>query len=431
MMDELKVQLKTFLPSAVSTEPKWYKGFIDIGFKSDEDADKAALAIIQIQGNTLDITRTRYKDDENLYISLANLPNNMDRNELIARLKVGLCNYGKVLKFEMEEDELLPHLAMTRAIAIIAPNKDVSEDLTLIPRQTFIYDNNKVPSRFFKVTPEDAPKICSHCECIGHIAIACPKTVAGLNLLMSSEDEEMDTGDQISSTAMPYPWGEYAEYVLVDPVSKEQKKEAKKALKQKNKKENLDKKNKEAEELARLAAHSSLLETEERRRVSEEEYNRAMEVVARNREERRLEEEAIEIERRKQDAILADLREQEIQSARNQQFIPENSNFQNLQNTSDPQNLINADEINRVLAQLSSDVQTENNSSNMATNMEESSNANSIDYTSQNYFSNLTNTNFGNSSQLENNPLEPEFVAGRTRSKTKSNTTSNGGDMQA
>ena len=46
-----------------------------------------------------------------------------------------------------------------------------------------------------------------------------------------------------------------------------------------------------------------------------------MEVVARNREERRLEEEAIEIERRKQDAILADLREQEILSARNQQLI--------------------------------------------------------------------------------------------------------------
>ena len=48
---------------------------------------------------------------------------------LITRLKVGLRNYGKVLKFEMEEDELLPHLAMTRAIAIIAPNKDVSQDL--------------------------------------------------------------------------------------------------------------------------------------------------------------------------------------------------------------------------------------------------------------------------------------------------------------
>ena len=48
MMDELKVQMRTLFPASVSTEPKWYKGFVDIGFENAIEADKAALTIFQV-----------------------------------------------------------------------------------------------------------------------------------------------------------------------------------------------------------------------------------------------------------------------------------------------------------------------------------------------------------------------------------------------
>ena len=43
------------------------------------------------------------------------------------------------------------------------------------------------------------------------------------------EDKRMVEGD--TTTALSYPWGMYSDYVVVNPVTKEQKKEAKKALK--------------------------------------------------------------------------------------------------------------------------------------------------------------------------------------------------------
>ena len=67
MMAELKMQLKTLIPNAVCTAPKWENGFVDIGFQSAVEADKAALTIINLQPNrTLPITRTRFREDENL-----------------------------------------------------------------------------------------------------------------------------------------------------------------------------------------------------------------------------------------------------------------------------------------------------------------------------------------------------------------------------
>ena len=357
MMDELKVQLKTCLPSAVSTEPKWYKGFIDIGFKSADEADKAALAIIQVQGQPLDITRTRHNEDENLYISFSKLPTDMSRNELTARLKVGLASYGKILKFEMEEDAFMPHLAMSRAIAIIAPKPDVRDNISIIPRNAFFYVGEEGDiSREFKITPEDAPKICNFCDCVGHVAAACPQTVEGLDLLLN-EVEDVNMGEGDISTALSYPWGEFSDYVVVDPVTQQQKKEAKKALKKKQQAEAKENKRAELEFAAKRAEEAAAALREQERIAGEIEYQRALNHVNRIREEERL---AAEAERYQQQLLAKEAEEQakEVERAaqENSQFISENS-FQNFSQTPQtPENFVNEATINEAINQYENDV---------------------------------------------------------------------------
>ena len=97
----------------------------------------------------------------------------MGRNKLIARLRRGLCKYSNILKFEIKQDEIVLNCAITRAIAIISTNDSFLDNLSVVPRLAFIYDSNDTPSREFKATPENVPKICNHCQAVGHVSIAC------------------------------------------------------------------------------------------------------------------------------------------------------------------------------------------------------------------------------------------------------------------
>ena len=233
-MAELKMQLKTLIPNAVCTAPKWENGFVDIGFQSAVEADKAALTIINLQPNrTLPITRTRFREDENLYISFTKLPTTIPRQELIARLRNGLIKYGRIVEFEMEQDDLMPQCAMAKAIAIICPRDEIRQDKTLIPREAFFFmgaEKNSDASRVFNIKPEDSAPICAHCNALGHMQAACPKTVEGMRLLMS--EDEMDT-DWSATNDLAYEWGTEACYEIVEPVTAFEKKEAKRALKKK------------------------------------------------------------------------------------------------------------------------------------------------------------------------------------------------------
>ncbi|KMQ81721.1 4fe-4s ferredoxin, partial [Lasius niger] len=93
------------------------------------------------------------------------LPNDMSRQDLCEALRQGLSEYGTVIKFEMEQSLLMPHLSAPRAIAILKPKQHVR--------------------------PEQAPPVCAHCSFIGHCANACPKTVEGLQrLIEGTEDDE-------------------------------------------------------------------------------------------------------------------------------------------------------------------------------------------------------------------------------------------------
>ena len=75
---------------------------------------------------------------------------------------------------------------MFKAIAIIAPKPDVRDNIFIIPRIALFYvseDSNI--SREFKITPDDAPKICNFCDWVNNVAAACPQTVEGLDTLLN------------------------------------------------------------------------------------------------------------------------------------------------------------------------------------------------------------------------------------------------------
>ena len=90
-------------------------------------------------------------------------------------------------------------------------------------------------SKEFKISPENAPKIYNHCDSVGHVAATCPQTVDGLELLINVEKNERIV-ERDTTTALSYPWGMYSDYVVVDPVTKKQKKKAKKPLKRNSRK---------------------------------------------------------------------------------------------------------------------------------------------------------------------------------------------------
>ena len=214
----------------MSIDTKLVKGFIDVGFKNSTLADSAAVVKMVVEDKVIPITRTRFSGDENLFISFDSLPTTMGREELIEGLGKGLAEYGEIIQLEMQKYDLLPNLAMSKAIAMIKPKPEVAKDLKIIPRRAFLYDN-EVPTSEFRIHPEAAPPICSSCQSAGHRIRDCPSLIEGLD---RSEETEMDHEDDIDfdSACTAYPWGETANYIIVKPVTQKEKQEAKKALRE-------------------------------------------------------------------------------------------------------------------------------------------------------------------------------------------------------
>lgn len=228
LVDPVSEAIGKLFPKAVSIDTKLVKGFIDVGFKTADDANAAATANMTVNDKVIPITRTRYSGDQNLFISFDSLPTTMGRKELLQELREGLGNYGEVIQLEMQRYDLLPNLAMSKAIAMIKPNKNVAKDLTIIPRLAFLYDKG-VPTADFRIHPEAAPPICSNCKAAGHRVRDCPDLIEGLE---REDDDDMDDDLDLSSAQAPCPWGDDKNYKVVDPVTRKERQIAKRNRKE-------------------------------------------------------------------------------------------------------------------------------------------------------------------------------------------------------
>ena len=231
LLDEVRKAAAIAYPKARGIEKKYYQGFFDLTFHDATDAEEAASIPLMVQGKRIPTSRCRWNQDKTMYITLTKIPTTLTREDTIQQLTKSLETYGEVINFEMESDDILTHLTMPRAIAIIKPNEDVLADLTLIPRAAYLYDKQcEKVTEGFRISPETAPPICSSCNCIGHRANSCPKTVEGIQYLMDTQDEEMEDDPRMYTNEHEYPWGETANYKVVEPVTPHARRAAKKAI---------------------------------------------------------------------------------------------------------------------------------------------------------------------------------------------------------
>ena len=218
-------------PKARGIEKKYYQGFFDLTFHNAADAEEAAAIPLVVNNRRIPTSRCRWNQDETIYITLTKIPTTLTREDTIKQLTKGLETYGEIINFEMESDDILNHLTMPRAIAIIKPNEEVLADLTLIPQSAYLYDDQtEQVTEGFRISPETAPPICGSCNCIGHQATACPKTVEGIQQLMDEQDDDMDDDNKLYTNDHEYPWGETANYKVVELVTPHARRAAKKAI---------------------------------------------------------------------------------------------------------------------------------------------------------------------------------------------------------
>lgn len=216
-------------PAHTFVEPKYTKGYIDVGFRTASEADAAAIKpfVVKISGldQYIPVTRTRYNKDNCIFLSFENLPSRFLRKEVEDALQEGLRTYGEVVQFVYQKHHLFPSAATSKAIALIKPSQVIQKDISLIPRRAVLKIGDECAE--IKVFPESAPPICSLCTCIGHRQTACPSSVEGL---IREEENTMgeEAEEHLADTA--FTWGHTTQYKKVSPVTNQEKKAAAKAL---------------------------------------------------------------------------------------------------------------------------------------------------------------------------------------------------------
>ena len=228
-------KLREVYPTFQYMDPKYTKGTINLGFACKEDADEAAKAVFTIKSSGTDqhvaTTQTRYSSDDCVFITLEGLPTTEWRKDIERELLSGLNQYGEVVQFEYQRNHMVPDAATPKAIALIRPNKEIAENISLIPRRAFLSINNNATD-VFRVYPESAEPICPVCECLGHRASTCPTTVEGL-IHTDSDNCNMEEDILTEETALlPYIWGTVTTCKIVEPVTHKERKNAARALKQ-------------------------------------------------------------------------------------------------------------------------------------------------------------------------------------------------------
>lgn len=234
MLDAVFDAIEPTYPKAVFIDPKYLRGIIDLGFQCKEDADEAAKIPLMIKSSGVPTrvatTRTRYSGDSELFITFEDLPTSEKKENIVQGIQEGLKEYGEIVQLEFQTP-YKTKLACRKAIALIRPSPEVSEDMTLIPRRAFLQlsnpDGSGRASRTFKIYPERAPPICTVCSNLGHRAEACPTTVEGLDRASDDTMEDMEDDSALAT----YRWGETTAYKIVEPVSNQERREANIALK--------------------------------------------------------------------------------------------------------------------------------------------------------------------------------------------------------
>ena len=112
--------VKAYL-NMVCVATKLTKGFIDISFKTEQEAIEAGKIKLTINNRYVPSCRTRYSHDDNIFVALEDLPCTNVKEGAIKFLHEGFKSYGEVLELELESSPLFPCVSSTKAFALIHP----------------------------------------------------------------------------------------------------------------------------------------------------------------------------------------------------------------------------------------------------------------------------------------------------------------------
>ncbi|KAI0226374.1 hypothetical protein L0F63_002664, partial [Massospora cicadina] len=209
-------------------------GWLDLGFESKEAADEAAAVRIVVdlpEGQwVIKTKRTRWTKSNQIFLTFGFLPTMVKRDILEQHLKDGLAVYSEIQSFEMQRFTLMPHLCTGKAIAVLIPTEEIVKDLTQIPHSIFIDIAGHTTDPFW-VTVDSAPPICTHCDAFSNKAHACP-TKEGVTFqehplaAMASGEAHYEP---TANTKEAFPWGAQGCYLLVKPISPQERKKANQA----------------------------------------------------------------------------------------------------------------------------------------------------------------------------------------------------------
>ena len=107
LLMQIAEEAEKLYPEYTIAENKLPKGYVDLAFATTEIADAAANRILKVNGSRVVPTvRTRYFDDQNLFIGFTNLPDELPRDVVKNFLFEGLQCYGEIKEFELQRNLL-------------------------------------------------------------------------------------------------------------------------------------------------------------------------------------------------------------------------------------------------------------------------------------------------------------------------------------
>lgn len=160
--------LKPLTDIAGFIEIKPFKGYIDLGFQSIEQANYAATIQVTYKDTNIPITITSHHSQPTLILQLVNLPTHLPATTLRSELIKGLDKYGSNPQLQFDVPNETPHLAGPSAIATITLHATI--DPSNIPPWAVV---NSAPNDPFNIKFEAAQQSCIKCKTAGHLTRNC------------------------------------------------------------------------------------------------------------------------------------------------------------------------------------------------------------------------------------------------------------------
>ncbi|KAJ9068320.1 hypothetical protein DSO57_1029935, partial [Entomophthora muscae] len=166
---EIYTALSPLTQTAGYIDIRPYKGYIDVGYPSEEQAEWASKIPISYKGIKLPTTRTQHYSQTLLVIRFSKLPTHLPFDILRQELMEGLMKYGSSPELIFDVLVGISHLSGPCAFGTIAIHDNIKP--ADIPTWSTVLSAKE---DLFLAQFEGARKACSKCKAMDHSKATCP-----------------------------------------------------------------------------------------------------------------------------------------------------------------------------------------------------------------------------------------------------------------